>query len=38
MDSEQKTIPFDALQQLLQYGRIHIDTTTYDVLDSSEPV
>ena len=28
----------DGLQQLLQYGRIHIYTITYDVLDSSEPV
>jgi hypothetical protein len=28
----------DGLQQLLQYGRIHIDTVTYDVLCSSEPV
>jgi hypothetical protein len=28
----------NTLSDLLQYGRVHIDTVTYDVLDSSEPV
>ena len=27
----------DGLQQLLQFGGIHVDTITYDILESSEP-
>ena len=28
----------NALSDLLRHGRVHIDTVTYDILDSSEPV